>query len=437
MAAAASLVDFKADLSAWGLHDKAIEYLVAIGLKNHMLLANAAVDDAELTTGLIKPFVDGVTAPDEQEHKLDQGSVMVVAFRAAMRHAWQQCREKLAPPAPATPPATAAAAAAAPPGSAAPPTAPPRSRTELKPGEFEERCAKWESKYSQHKRVFPRLVLQGATKELARVMYEKEITRAFEPPHLGAIVFSRTFNANGSLNEKASEPYVVASDDEDGDHRKKALRYKEPRSTWGFLHALDATKWLWTWAGLCEDASLDLLVVHVKSLLEAGTSLFHCKQLWNKLMWTVCASMQKGNTADKTLVDLMANTLVLQSELFAIQNYVAPPDLDRPAKAVLRPKRDWDASTRGGPSAEDFTNLQRKLKWYKDNSKNPQADARAWAQHRAATSSSSTSWTPQNSDLNDHNPDKGKGKGKNGKGGKNGSKSGNRGGRGGRRQQGF
>ena len=131
--AAASSADFDAKLKSWGLEAKMVEYLSELGLNSACAVAHAAVQDSELLEQVIVPFEQGVQIGDKT-YKVEG---VPIKWRVAMRHAWAECRKAEAP----TPPASSAAAAAPAPAAAAPAPLSRRSKTELEPGEFEQRAS--------------------------------------------------------------------------------------------------------------------------------------------------------------------------------------------------------------------------------------------------------------------------------------------------------
>ena len=413
--AAASSADFDAKLKSWGLEAKMVEYLSELGLNSACAVAHAAVQDSELLEQVIVPFEQGVQIGDKT-YKVEG---VPIKWRVAMRHAWAECRKAEAP----TPPASSAAAAAPAPAAAAPAPLSRRSKTELEPGEFEERAHNWEKQFTQHPRLFPRAILLGAEREMARVMWEKVVTRAFTPPPLGAVVFTRTFNPDGSLNELVSEPYVPASDDE-ADNKGKKQKYREPKTPFGFIHALEATKWLWTWAGICCVDAMEPLVEHIKRLLESGTSLALCRRLFQKLLWVVCSEMQKGVTADTALGSICNDRSFLQAELRDLENQRAP-HLDYNKDTDKRGKREFDQGRNHSEHKEHIQNLQNKLKFFKDRSWDSKNIEQEWQQHRRGKGApASSSWEQSASDWR---ASLGRGRGSSDKGGKGGKNKGYKG----------
>ena len=415
MAAAAADADFRNQLAGWGVPTDGITYLAAIGMLNPAALANAAVSDEELMTEVSQPFIDGINI-DGTMHKYDG---IAVRWRSAVRQSWNECCKLVFPPTPAAPAAAAPAAAE----QAAPASRPRKSRKELEAGEFETNCLKWEQQFTQVKRTFPRELLRGADEAMARVLWEKYITRTFTPPPLGEVIFSRTFMADGRLNTSAADPYVPASDDEKEEKREPRKKYREPRTTWCVLHALDATKWLWIWAGLCDEASITVFCDYLKGLIEHGTGIGIVKQLYSILLWRVCAAMSRGETADQALNELMdpKNKTVLQAELFELKNMPKDkPDEESKGRVTLRANEDTEKK-RKQPDPYHVWHLEQKLKHYKDEAKKNNQDQ--WRWNPAGSSSSG---------AGDHaGGGRGKG-GKNGKGTKSGGKGGGKGGKNGK-----
>ena len=294
-----------------------------------------------------------------------------------------------------------------------------KSKKELEPGEFEDRCAKWERQFVQVARTFPRRLLQGADEAMARVMWEKVVTRDYKPPMLGEVIFSRTFQANGKLNEHASDPYVPASEDEKPEPEKKRLKFKNPDTTWGFLHALEANKWLWVWAGLCEDISIVPFVEFLKDLVENGTSLKVCKRLYVKLMWGICTEMQKGETADQAFNSLMdpKNRTVLQAELFELTNFKKNDEDTRSGRVVLKSNEENDGNKKRKPDPNTLYHLEQRIKYWKERANNSNWEQQPWRNSGGASSSNAWDQSAGSKGKGAKNGSKGKGKGK-GRGGK-------------------
>jgi len=287
-----------------GLTSAEVEYLTARGFGNVRIFARAAPSPELFITRVFTPYVQGMEIGGTM-HKLDRDPVLaeasfVVAWEeaAAARTAELRHASEGAP-----------LAALGPPGAYY--TTAPQARTQstLLPGDWQRQVDRWESQWTP-KRTFPSKILQGSETVLARLLYEKDVTRQFTPLGLCDIVATRAYHYDGSVNvdrlerpkpdqalniSHAGEVYV----DNGNRENTKSL------TSWDANDAITSNLWALRWADLASDGPAeDFQNLLVKLIRSPDVDLYVFQPLYTSLSWRIAMAMREGASWDQASADL-------------------------------------------------------------------------------------------------------------------------------------
>ena len=101
--------------------------------------------------------------------------------------------------------------------------------------------------------------------------------------------------------------------------QNRKTRSKDPVTPYGCEQGFEATKWLWIWAGLADEETMDKLMKIFKLLLHKKTPVWIVKKLYYKYMWRACSAMSSGKTAKEEIDEIASAKLQQQGDLHAIE----------------------------------------------------------------------------------------------------------------------
>ena len=237
-----------------GLTEHEIDYLRAAGATTARHLIRVAETEAEFNELVIAPFIAG-TILETTEFKAERSAMTTkTSFLVARDLCFDWKHEKDLKHSTLAPNTTGMAASAA--SAAGIPAQVATSCTTLSTTDWRAGIDSWEQQWTP-KRDFPVLLLQGAERALARLVYEARTTRKFSPLALIEIVQSRTFNPDGSYNKQQKaklsnlEVHAEGIAKALGHDAEFEIEFKEDRNltTLLALDCLEANSWALKWAG--------------------------------------------------------------------------------------------------------------------------------------------------------------------------------------------
>ena len=179
-------------------------------------------------------------------------------------------------------------------------------------GAWERQIERYESRWNP-RRTFPQELIFGAETVLARVLYEHEQSKKYEPLLLHEIISSRAFTSAGSVNQHAAKS---------GDFKSLGLRAgalsiedeAQPlglKGSWSIADALEANKWALVFVGHGDDDSLRPTFANLLALARAHPNhLERFKAAHDCQFWHVCMAMRRG----RSLIDA-ASEFLCEKEL--------------------------------------------------------------------------------------------------------------------------
>ena len=280
-----------------GMTTKDCEYLVAKGYDSVAVLARAGKTDNEFITRVVDPYVAGVTI-DTVVYKATSDIIearMLVAFEEAKKIRSAEIAAAAAPP-------TQMSTALVP--------SQPHVKVILEPKVYQAQIDNWEKTWTPS-RSFPEKLIQGADFALARLLEEKNVSRAYTPLHLSEVIQSRAHNTDGSINlERVEKPrrderVILTTAGVELEHATPdPLR---DANKWKILDAIDANGWALRWAGYMSDDVAYRWTAWLTMELRGPDSTELFKLFYLSCSWRIAFSLRSGRTYDKEVEAIMAD----------------------------------------------------------------------------------------------------------------------------------
>ena len=220
-----------------------------------------------------------------------------------------------------------------------PPASTLKAPTLLSAADWQHGVDRWEAQWGSPRGNFPSSLILGSERVLARLLWERGVSRSFTPLGLTEIVSTRAYDVDNAINL-----YRVERPHRDAATRITATSVEsECASTldselgckWDTADAIDANSWVWRWAEYASDAMAEELRFLLISSLRKPGMLLKAFSLWySSASWRVAMAMRSGTSWDAGVAAMTADTKwTTQHKDIALAAAVAAP------KAAARPAR--------------------------------------------------------------------------------------------------
>ena len=286
-----------------GLTDIEKEYLKALGMKTARHVLRFGESEEEFKKDVVKPLIDGVEIEGVQYKSTRAASTVRVSLLVVLdlAKAWKESVD-MANARPAGPPAPSTLGAAP----AAAPKQEVSTRTSLSAADWTGQIGIWENQWTP-KRPFPINEIVGAERALATLLYELKVSRKFTALSLTEIIFTRSYNADGTYNSTTKrEP---SQHERNTDAIAKSLGHVDEggRSNFAFISnlqfvtaqdAITSNAWALRWAGYAKEEEIDESERFWKTQLRGNlfTDLRIFQTVYVAFGWKVAHSMRNGDT---------------------------------------------------------------------------------------------------------------------------------------------
>ena len=302
--ASSTLASISAIKEESGLSDDDIEDLVAKGYTTIRLFARAPTNVDKLIERIVEPYVVGVTI-DLLEHKSERhADITETVFFVA----WEEAnllrdREFAATVSAPLPPLAAQEHGPNPPAQKAP--------VVLPLADWQRGVDRWEQQWTP-KREFPTSMLTGSDFVLARLLWERNVSRVFTPLGLTEVVCTRAFNLDGTINinrvDKPQRDAALRISATGVETESATAADTELGSKWDTADAIDANGWALRWAEYASDPVWDDWRNWLLRLLrETGFGLKPFSYFYLVAGWRIAMAMRGGVTWDEAVTKLMAD----------------------------------------------------------------------------------------------------------------------------------
>ena len=293
-----------------GIAETTSAYLME-GLKYKIpeVVAKVGDTDKEFAKAIVDKLTEGVTIRDKQYKFCDDDNPEVV--RAQLACLWDKCRQEAARAAAEAVP-MADVQAVAPFLPPPPPVFDPNKNKPpkfLAPGVWQARIAAFEEEW-QGKRKFPYKMLVGAEEVLARLLWEKEVSKIYTPLKMGEVIAARSFNSCGKINHWSTERsnkdvlQITRGGSEGVELVAKEWTFT-PRSLEMIQDALEAVKWALVFAGYGNDivvgAWTDKFLVNLKTKKVPELT----KDLYAEAALALAMEMREGKSFEMASADIL------------------------------------------------------------------------------------------------------------------------------------
>ena len=170
---------------------------------------------------------------------------------------------------------------------------------------------RWEQQWTP-KREFPTSMLTGSDFVLARLLWERNVSRVFTPLGLTEVVCTRAFNLDGTINinrvDKPQRDAALRISATGVETESATAADTELGSKWDTADAIDANGWALRWAEYASDPVWDDWRNWLLRLLrETGFGLKPFSYFYLVAGWRIAMAMRGGVTWDEAVTKLMAD----------------------------------------------------------------------------------------------------------------------------------
>ena len=250
MDALSTLVGIEAISDESGLSAEDVAFLNDKGFSSIRLSARAANSVENFIERLVDPYVHGVFVGSTEHKSSRDAEITEAIFLVVLEQAKaRRDREPTVTSARVLPPA---------PVRHEPPASTLKAPTLLSAADWQHGVDRWEAQWFSPRRNFPSNLILGSELVLARLLWERRVSRSFTPLGLTEIVSTRAYNVDNAINlNRVERPHgdaairITAT----GVESECASTWdSELACKWDTADAIDANSWAWRWAEYASDA---------------------------------------------------------------------------------------------------------------------------------------------------------------------------------------
>ena len=179
----------------------------------------------------------------------------------------------------------------------------------LGPGVWAKQIKEFENFYTPA-RVFPQQMVYGAEEVLARLLWEKDVSKMYTPLGLGEIVASRSYTSTGQVNkftteDKAKETFEFRQGAGNSVNLEAKTFTCDPKSARMVEDGMDANKWALVFAGYATEEVADKCMNQFKKNLRTKGNPQMCTDLYEAASLKLVLEMRAGKDFSQATRELI------------------------------------------------------------------------------------------------------------------------------------